>query len=204
MANSNSTLEDNYKEASSLEHRKKYGQYFTPPFISELMALWVSKSAHCKIVLDPAVGTGGLLTSLPETCNIEGFDLDPIILQYARENVTKNRSVRLYHQDFLLSDWEEKYDGIICNPPYVRFKYYNEKQAYLKLFEKKTGIKLSGFTNIYVLFMIKALHQLKDFGRAAFIVPSDFLNSGYGTKIKQFFLEQKGLQLIAVTDYTIN
>ena len=47
-------------------------------------------------------------------------------------------------------------------------------------------MKLSGFTNIYTLFILKSIWQLRKGGRTAYIVPSEFLNSDYGKDVKKY------------------
>ncbi len=196
-------LKESYLKRSSNTHRKKFGQYFTPDFLARLMANWVLSSENCRTVLDPAFGLGDLIEDIPENVTVDGFEIEPFILSYAEQKFSNKNNIRLYEEDFLYSDWKAAYDGVICNPPYIRFKHYEQKQAYLNLFHDKLGLKLSGFTNMYVLFMIKALTQLKQNGRAAFIIPSDFLNARYGTEIKEYLLSQNNLQLVAVTDFKV-
>jgi adenine-specific DNA-methyltransferase len=61
-------------------------------------------------------------------------------------------------------------------------------------------MNLSGFTNIYSMFMLKSLHQLSVKGRAAYLVPSEFLNSDYGTTIKKLLLENGSLRFVILFD----
>ncbi|WP_074599795.1 HsdM family class I SAM-dependent methyltransferase [Sediminibacillus halophilus] len=198
-------ITNHYCRQVDADARKKLGQYFTPSNISEVMKAWILGNPDCRHVVDPAVGLGELVTGLPGKLTVTGYDIDQQILTFARRRLEADRAnVRLVEQDFLKLDWENTYQGIICNPPYIRFKHYSEKQDYLQLFKEKLGIKLSGFTNIYALFLLKAIHQLAYDGRAAFIIPSDFLNADYGAPIKQYLLQQQNLHAVAVTNFTKN
>ncbi|WP_170287645.1 Eco57I restriction-modification methylase domain-containing protein [Aquibacillus halophilus] len=197
--------EESYIKSTTLSHRKQLGQYFTPDFISNVLAEWITtnKSFHGTI-LDPAIGLGNLIKPFPIETPIVGFDRDKNILDHTRKTCSDFSNLQLHHQDFLESTWEQSYDGVVCNPPYLRFRQNEKKQHYLELFEQKLGIKFSGFTNIYTLFIIKALNQLSSNGKASFIVPSDFLNSDYGIKIKKYLLQHTNLHLIVVADFHLN
>jgi adenine-specific DNA-methyltransferase len=106
-------------------------------------------------------------------------------------------------EDYLYNDWENKYDAIICNPPYFKFHDYENKNT-LKEIQNRLGIKLSGFTNIYTLFLLKSIFQLNDGGRAAYIIPSEFLNSDYGVYVKKYLLETGVLKQLILFDFKEN
>lgn len=195
-----SRLEESYLNKSSALHRRHYGQYFTPDAAADMMKQWVLHNLDGGRLLDPAVGLGKLIKDIPDEYTIDAYDDDKEILEANRDFFTSQSSIRLYEQDFLSADWEKVYDGIICNPPYITFRNHDEKEIYLNLFRQKMGILLSTYTNLYGLFMLKSLHQLNEHGRAAFIVPSDFLNARYGTKIKEYFLQDGSLKIIINTD----
>ncbi len=205
MSDHSQEITNQYCRQIDAETRKKFGQYFTPSSIADVMKAWVLGNPDCKQVVDPAVGLGELVTGLPEKLAVTGYDIDQQVLTFARQRLQAAKvDAALLEQDFLKRDWNETYQGIICNPPYIRFKHYSEKQGYLQLFKEKLGLKLSGFTNIYALFLLKAIYQLAQDGRAAFIIPSDFLNADYGAPIKQYLLQQQNLHVVAVTNFKQN
>ncbi|QFY88608.1 SAM-dependent DNA methyltransferase [Magnetovirga frankeli] len=49
--------ESEYIKNTSISHRKKYGQYFTPKLVSRLMAQWILQD-KAETILDPAFGLG--------------------------------------------------------------------------------------------------------------------------------------------------
>ncbi|WP_226036224.1 HsdM family class I SAM-dependent methyltransferase [Aquibacillus saliphilus] len=199
------SIEQSYINSTTLSHRKQFGQYFTPDFISDILAKWITfNNPFYTTILDPAIGLGNLIQSFPHNTSIVGFDRDQDILDFTRTTCADFSNLHLQHQDFLESSWGKTYDGIVCNPPYHRFRQNERKQYYLDLLEQQLGIKFSGFTNIYTLFIIKALHQLSNNGRASFIVPSDFMNSNYGVKIKQYLLKQNNLHLVVTADFHLS
>lgn len=99
--------------------------------------------------------------------------------------------------DYLDSDNQECFDGIIANPPYLKFHDYDNKR-YVSKINEKFGLSLSHRANLYVLFLIQSLSQLAVGGRLAYIVPAEFLNSDYGVAVKQYLVETGMLRNIVI------
>lgn len=191
-----SNLLSEYNNIIPEEHRKKYSQFFTPIHIANLMCQWVCREGELEI-LDPALGLGIFAEEafkLNNSITFVSFEKDDIVFSYA--STYKNKIIRK-GKDYLLEDWEHKYDGILCNPPYFKFHNYENKK-YLKYISENVKVKLSGYSNIYVLFLIKSLCQLKKQGRMAYIIPSEFMNANYGVAIKEYLLKSKMLRHVFV------
>lgn len=198
--------EKEYSQMVSLEHRKKFAQFFTPFPIAEFMAKWITGNKNLNTVLDPAFGLGIFARAIRQTnkeCSIKGFDIDENILRLAANIFDNEKNTSILLKDYMFNDWENRYDGIICNPPYFKFHDY-ENIATLKEIEKKLGLKLNGFTNLYTLFLLKSTCQLNVCGRAAYIIPSEFLNSDYGKLVKSYLIKNKLLRYIIIFDFEEN
>ena len=198
--------EKEYSQMVSLEHRKKFAQFFTPFPIAEFMAKWITGNKNLNTVLDPAFGLGIFARAIRQTnkeCSIKGFDIDENILRLAANIFDNEKNTSILLKDYMFNDWENRYDGIICNPPYFKFHDY-ENIATLKEIEKKLGLKLNGFTNLYTLFLLKSTCQLNVGGRAAYIIPSEFLNSDYGKLVKSYLIKNKLLRYIIIFDFEEN
>lgn len=201
-----SSIENEYSKSISIEHRKKFAQFFTPFPIADLMAKWILGNPNLKNVLEPAFGLGifsRALLSHKEDLNIKGFDVDETIFENANSHFEDFENVSLYLQDYMYNDWNNKYDGIICNPPYFKFHDYDNKNI-LKEIEANLKCKLNGFSNLYTLFLLKSIHQLSHNGRCAYIIPSEFLNSDYGKLVKTYLLKSKVLRHIIVVNFEEN
>lgn len=197
--------EKEYVGVVGLEHRKRFAQFFTPEAIADFMARWVLDGRKKADVLEPAFGLGAFSRSLfkqnPKV-RVVGYEADATIYNYAAENVAQAGSdVLLYNEDYLRASWEDKYDGIICNPPYLKFHDY-DNASLVPLVNEQLGIRLNGFTNLYTLFLLKSISQLRDGGRMAYIVPSEFLNSDYGVEVKRALLRSGVLRHVVVVDFT--
>ena len=195
-------IEDSYTKATPLSHRKKFAQFFTPPAIAELMCEWLLGNKTLENVLEPAFGLGifsRILLSERDNLKIKGFDIDNLILSAAKKEFSGNENIKLQLNDYIYNDWDNKYDGIICNPPYFKFHDY-DNHNYLNEIEHHLDCKLKGFTNLYTLFLLKSIHQLHKNGRCAYIVPSEFMNSDYGVLIKRHLLKTKTLRHVIIFD----
>ena len=199
-------LEKTYSQKVGISHRKRYAQFFTPEEIAEVMVCWVLKNQALKKILEPAFGLGvfsRFLLKHNKDLEIKGFDVDPIIFEEATRSFCEYPNVKLILEDYLFNDWSNKYDGILCNPPYFKFHDYENKKA-LEEVKRRLKINLNGFTNIYTLFLLKSIYQLDEGGRAAYIIPSEFLNSDYGTFIKRYLIESNTLKHVIVFDFKEN
>lgn len=199
-------VEKRYSKLISLEHRKKFAQFFTPYQLASLMADWLLGNPNLITVLEPAFGLGVFsraLSSKKTDLSIKGFDVDYKIFAEAKEIFNDTSIVDLHLEDYMFNDWNNKYDGIICNPPYFKFHDYDNKTI-LNEIENRLKIKLNGFTNLYTLFLLKSIYQLKPNGRLAYIIPSEFLNSDYGKLVKSALIKNKVLRHIVVFDFEEN
>jgi adenine-specific DNA-methyltransferase len=204
--NIDNTIENDYSKSVSLAHRKKFAQFFTPFPVAELMVKWLLGNENLKTILEPAFGLGifsRTLLSRKNDIHIKGFEVDTTIFEKSKSHFINAENVNLLLQDYMFNDWQNKYDGIICNPPYFKFHDYDNKNI-LKEIEKYLQCNLSGFTNLYTLFLLKSIHQLAPNGRCAYIIPSEFLNSDYGKLVKHYLIKTGTLRHIVVVDFEEN
>lgn len=200
--------EREYTQKIELAHRKKYAQFFTPEFIADFMASWLLEGKmqedHIDI-LEPAFGLGifsRVILGLNANVHVDGYDIDHVIFQFATQNFKSSADkITLKNENYLTSAWDRKYDGIICNPPYLKFHDY-DNASLVPLANDKLGTHLNGFTNIYSLFLLKSISQLKEGGRLAYIIPSEFLNSDYGVEVKRMLKESGTLRHVIIVDFT--
>jgi len=201
-----SSVEQEYSASVPLAHRKKFAQFFTPLPVAKLLTQWLLGNPNLQTVQEPAFGLGifsRLLLSHRNDLSIRAFEIDPTILATAKKHFADVPNIKILPQDYMENDWHNKYDGIICNPPYFKFHDYNNKPI-LKTVAEKLDCPLTGFTNLYTLFLLKSLYQLNEDGRCAYLVPSEFLNSNYGEIIKSYLLQKGMLRHIIVIDFSEN
>ncbi len=178
---------------------KRPGQVATPEPIAALMAKWVM-SAKPRTVLDPAAGLGGLLVAcrrLDERVQLVGIERDVETLRRAK--ATAPRGAKLILADYLKSD-PGLFDGIIANPPYVKAHRLDYSKGDWRFFEERLGTPLDRLTNLYALFLLKVWEDLAPGGRAAVILPAEFLNANFGQEIKERLVH--GIRLAALLVFT--
>ena len=177
-----------YSRTIAEQHRKDYGQFFTHPIVSEFMVDWVLQSKK-KTLYDPAFGLGAFYSAISnvQEINFTGSELDCAILKFWQRTVNGCRA-DIAHEDYLLS-WGKSCTNIVCNPPYMRFQKFLNRDAVSKAFIKNLNIRLSGYTNTASAFLLKSLSELNGSGRLAYIMPLEFLNTGYGTLVKKRLIE---------------
>ena len=161
--------ESEYSKIVDLAHRKKFAQFFTPEQIAIFMSNWVLEGLSSEAdVLEPAFGLGVFcrtMCRINPNLNITGYDIDNTIFHYALSNFrATNYKISLSNEDYLVSSWTQKYDAVICNPPYLKFHDY-DNATLIPLVNKNLQTHLNGFTNIYTLFLLKSVSQLKEYGK---------------------------------------
>lgn len=131
------------------------GQVFTPPAVVRAM---LALRRNAGRVLEPACGDGAFLRELPGAVGIE---LDPAHCPPGALNV-----------DFFAYPDAERFDTIIGNPPYVRFRDIPEATR-----ARLAGEGLDARANLFLYFISKCLRHLAPGGELIFITPRDFLKS---------------------------
>lgn len=99
-------------------------QLWTDPNVAAWF-LWWSNLADVRTVLEPSVGTGALLLSIPTTIQIVAFEID----EYRARQTERENWYRVRSEDFLLAE-PGRVDLAIMNPPY-RFVQEFVERAFL-------------------------------------------------------------------------
>ena len=184
--------------------RNRLGQFATPPplagsILASTLKL-LPERARIRF-LDPAFGTGSFysaLIGLVADARLEsalGFEIDrEFALAAAR--LWRPSGLELRIADFTLApvptDLAAKPNLLICNPPYVRHHHLDrEAKTRLQMAVKyRLGIEVSGLSGLYCYFMLMSHAWMADDGVAAWLVPSEFMDVGYGQAIKHYLLGQ--------------
>ena len=170
------------------EEKKKDGIFFTPPSIIQTMTERIQNipDFNVRTVLEPSCGSCEIIQHLHqnyENIHITGIEKNTRIYEQIQDKFDENLGVSLLHRDFLQWDImnEYKFDLIIGNPPYFVVKKDSVDESFYDLIE--------GRPNIFVLFLIHALQKLNDNGVLAFVLPHNFTNCVYYSKIRKHIYE---------------
>ncbi|TGL61430.1 HsdM family class I SAM-dependent methyltransferase [Leptospira sarikeiensis] len=207
-------IESTRKEQDSKAKEKALGQFFTPSGLVGPMLEWVSETSRAAEdqvlkILDPGTGEGIFFKEYNRrfsdlNTEFHGWEIDPDLHTKCIQNLEKegisNKRFHLTLGDFLESKQEEKYDIILCNPPYLRLSHSKLGKKMLRAFEDEIGEEIPGTANLYVFFLLRILKLLKPGGRASILVPYEFLNAGYGVPIKKAIIQSGYLRRILILD----
>ena len=195
MKNNNEFIKE-----SSLIRRKKLGQFFTPEIIAKWMAEWAIQK-NTETVLDPSLGLGILAREALNKNNkikLTGVEIDRKILNYLDSDILDLIDIK--NIDFFCLDKKLTFDSIIANPPYIRHHDMSISNETILHCENIVGEKLSGLSNIYIYFCIDIINRLNKDGRAALIIPTDWMNSNFGKVFKSYLKKTGFLQSVFYLD----
>ncbi len=189
-------LIEEYTAAVGMKHRRSKGQFFTPPAVAEFMCRWLA-SGKPAAIYDPAFGLGAFhkaSTAVDSGILFQASEIDPAIFRFHGQHVQSNNLSVLLEDYF--DSWHKLHDAIVCNPPYMKFQNFTNRLAVLERFETQLNLRLSGLTNLASVFLVKSLSELSRGGRLAYIMPLEFLNTGYGRVVKERLLSNGLLKSI--------
>ena len=189
--------------AKSQAERNRRGQFATP---TEL-AVDILKYARAQLnettamrFIDPAIGTGSfysaLLGAFP-ACRLKcavGYEDDPHYGEPAAK-LWKGTKLDIRLEDFTLATPPvdgEKFDLLICNPPYVRHHHITgtEKQRLKILTLDACGIEMNGLAGLYCYFLGLSHRWMAEGGLAGWLMPSEFMDVNYGASVKRYLLDK--------------
>lgn len=180
-------------------HRKQYGQFFTPPPVARFMCRWLVQKGAVEL-FDPAFGLGAFYFAARElnpAIRFSGIEKDPTVLAHFREDhPSLDASILTLSNVDYFSVWGAKHPAIVCNPPYLRFQHFTDRQRVIPEIKRYLGQRLSGYSNIASAFLFKSLHELVPGGCLAYLMPLEFLNTIYGETIKRALLDKGRLKAL--------
>lgn len=192
---------------------KNDGVVYTPPAMATYIANEIVagyKFDDCSIikVLDPALGEGELTIAVvsaikaihpDKKISVHGYDIDSLSVEKSRsriEEVFPDVEVNFMVRDFLsIEPTENRYDIVISNPPYIRTQILGEDVS-KKLSEK---FSLKGKIDIYYVFFIVSLLNLKEGGIAGFITSNKFLTINSGKNLREYLY--RNAQILTISDF---
>src|SRR5579859_2359711 len=160
------------------EELREKGQFWTPPWLAKIMALWVAEKQP-NTLFDPAVGPGTFFAaarSVGYTGQFEGFELhETAFADGEKLRLTRNDFSRIEIGDFISSRFTRTFPAIISNPPYIRHHRLGEQRKIelRTIAERVLGFALDGRVGLHVYFLLKCLEHLSVSGRLAFLLPAD-------------------------------
>ena len=160
--------------------KNKYGQYFTPKIVAEFMVDLAEINTQSKI-LEPSCGQGVFLSTLQSRGhnNLTAYEIDRDLGQSFKF---------INYESFISAKIQEKFDLIIGNPPYIRWKNLEDE---LKE-ELATNLLWNKYFNslcdyLYI-FILKSIELLNENGQLIFICPEYWMNTTHSISLRNYML----------------
>jgi len=134
------------------------GQVFTS---SDVVDKMLNMRQNKGFILEPSCGDGAFWLKIQSEKNSVAIEIDPSIAP-----------IGSIVGDFFEYNFKHRFDTIIGNPPYVRFK--NIPESTLRLLNIENYDKR---TNLYTFFIDKCVDLLNDGGEIIFVTPRNFINA---------------------------
>jgi adenine-specific DNA-methyltransferase len=159
------------------------GQYFTPRHIAGLMLSLVNHNSEAS-VLEPSSGAGVFLDVLHAAGfkNVYGVEVDPSLAKHEHFDVA--------HSSFLTWQPDMKFDVVIGNPPYIRWKdLKDEAKTELKSLAQ-WDVLYNSLSDYLIPFISTSVEHLNDGGELVFVTPSFWLHTQHSKKLREWLLSE--------------
>lgn len=187
------------KASNAAQTRKalmKVGFVETPLPIARLMVALARALPSSATVLDTGCGRGVFLQALLEKgfTYVTGIEYDADLAVACQKTYPQ---VQILTGDFLTYPFQQRFDLIIGNPPYVHYNALPEEL-------RPRVYKLTGTaeSDIYYAFILRALSLLAEGGELIYIVPYTFLYNTHARQLRKALSEGGHIDLIIDLDET--
>jgi len=194
------SLQEKLDSCKTIEDRRKLGQFATPTSLARDIVSFglkqIDTPSNIKF-FDPAFGTGAFYSALLQETAIDNIakatavEIDSIFANTA-SNLWHDYNINIINSDFTDIEPDDRYNLIICNPPYVRH-HLIDSESKIRIKEKTeiiSGVRLSGLAGLYCHFLLQSIQWMSDGAIAGWLIPSEFMDVNYGKAIKHFLLSE--------------
>jgi adenine-specific DNA-methyltransferase len=161
--------------------KNKFGQYFTPKVVATFMVEMANISQNSTI-LEPSCGEGIFLDILQQQGynNLTAYEIDQELAQ---------EFSCVKYESFISAKVEGKFDLIIGNPPYIRWKNLEEE---LKKELAANAIWSQYFNSLcdyLYIFILKSIELLNENGQLIFICPEYWMNTTHSISLRNYMVQ---------------
>lgn len=194
-------LQSTLDAARTPKQRNESGQFATPPDLARDIIDCAIGFHHGRNVrfLEPSCGTGAFFSALLSQANnlsinkAVGVEIDKRFVDTAKKLWGKV-GFDVLHADFLQrpSRIGQGFSLLVANPPYVRHHHLSTDQKTLLKEQVRAELQLnvSGLAGLYVYFLLLSHRYLARGAVSAWLLPSEFLDTGYGQVLRQYLAER--------------
>lgn len=183
--------------------------HLTPPELAQAIA-------HCALAFmdssqgihfgDPAVGTGAFYAALlqevraSEVLSAIGVDINPQQVKAARQR-WHDKGMEVILGDYLHMEQLAPRNLVLANPPYLRHQAIpaDYKSELRQRASVKMGMKISGLSGQYVYFLLLTHEWMASEAIAAWLIPSEFMQTTYGQAVRRYLVDR--VQLLRIHQF---
>ena len=161
--------------------KNKFGQYFTPKVVADFMIGLADISANSKI-LEPSCGEGVFLETLQQKGynNLTAFEID-------QDLATDFPFVR--YESFVSANLDERFDLIIGNPPYIRWKNLEDELKQELSSNPIWNKYFNSLCDYLYIFILKSIELLNENGQLIFICPEYWMNTTHSILLRNYMVQ---------------
>lgn len=167
-------------EVKKQNAKNKLGQYFTPKIVADFMIEMADISEKSKI-LEPSCGHGIFLALLQQ----KGFNN---LLAYEIDDELAKEFSCVRYESFVSAKIEEKFDLIIGNPPYIRWKNLEEVLKQELSSHAIWNTYFNSLCDYLYVFILKSIELLNENGQLIFICPEYWMNTTHSITLRNFMI----------------
>ena len=157
---------------------------------------------------DPAFGSGiffavlaRLTSNGPSIIKASAVEINP---ERAKASAKRwqSRGLNVFVGDFLTGKPNERWNLILANPPYVRSQNIDDetKEFVANRIEASLQIRVPRRSNMFVYFMLACHDWMEPNATAAWLLPADFLQTKYGSVLRDYLTTRVSLTRIHTYD----
>jgi len=160
--------------------KNKFGQYFTPKVVANFMVELADISTHSKI-LEPSCGEGIFLELLQQ----KGFEN---LTAYEIDKDLAKEFLQVRYESFVSAKINEKFDLVIGNPPYIRWKNLEENLKQELSINPIWNKYFNSLCDYLYIFILKSIELLNENGQLIFICPEYWMNTTHSISLRNYMV----------------
>jgi adenine-specific DNA-methyltransferase len=160
--------------------KNKFGQYFTPEMVADFM-IGLADIVPDSKVLEPSCGAGVFLDLLQK----KGFEN---VTAYEIDTKLAAQFKNVKYESFITANIKEKYDLIIGNPPYIRWKNLEDNLKQELATNPLWNKYCNSLCDYLYIFILKSIELLNENGQLIFICPEYWMNTTHSVSLRNYML----------------
>jgi adenine-specific DNA-methyltransferase len=160
--------------------KNKFGQYFTPEIVADFMIDLADIVPDSKI-LEPSCGQGVFLDLLQQ----KGFN---DVTAYEIDKKLTPNFQNVICESFVSANIKEKFDLIIGNPPYIRWKNLEDNLKQELITNPFWNKYCNSLCDYLYIFILKSIDLLNNNGQLIFICPEYWMNTTHSVALRNYIV----------------